>query len=234
MIAKFNLYDFIAVLIPGLFFLWVTGPLLGLLGVFDQGSGLSNATILLTVGYVTGLLLQGISQNPVEKILKWWWGGLPSARWLLLNDDHWTSQKRQAIYSAILARFDVDLNAERLGSGGRNGQPAALKRAGEIFRLCYRSIEKKSEFPQIFNAQYGLFRCLFLTCLLSTVIAVGQAAAHHQAGALTRADIAVGCGLAVAALVAYARVKKRGEDFAAAVYDVFLVQQGRARPPAVV
>src|SRR5437870_8261846 len=145
MIARFSLYDFIAVVIPGIFFLWAVGTLadvFALSKVVPLSGGITETSVLVVVGYVTGLLLQGISQHVFERMLLWWWGGFPSARWLLPDDARFTGQYKQEVAAAVGSKFGVVLD---LGSNGGADQAARLKRNQEIFRRCYRAIDKLSE-----------------------------------------------------------------------------------------
>jgi hypothetical protein len=98
-----------------------------------------------------------------------------------------------------------------------------LKRNQEIFYRCYRSVEKASELPQTFVAQYGLFRALFTTfTLLAMVVGFVMSIEYYREGILgTERGISL-LMCAAGATVTYWRVRKRGEDFAKAVYDVFL------------
>src|SRR5207237_7437566 len=103
MVNRFSLYDFIAVVIPGIFFLWAVGTLadvFALSKVVPLSGGITETSVLVVVGYVTGLLLQGISQHVLERMLLWWWGGFPSARWLLPDDARFTAQYKQEVAAA--------------------------------------------------------------------------------------------------------------------------------------
>ena len=60
MIARFNLYDFIANLIPGVCFLWCSSIMASSVGhhvPLDFSGGLAETSIIVTVGYVVGLML---------------------------------------------------------------------------------------------------------------------------------------------------------------------------------
>jgi len=111
MIPRFDLYDFIADLIPGLVFLWCVQVLVGPVGwplPLDFAGGLAETSILVALGYITGLLLQGVSQELVEKrILIPLWKGFPSERWLLPDDDHFSADYKQRMESLIVKRFKV-------------------------------------------------------------------------------------------------------------------------------
>ena len=102
---------------------------------------------------------------------------------------------------------------------------ARMKRAHEVFYRCYRSIEKASDLPQTFNAQYGLFRGLLTTFFLLALISIGFAMqqmwlAHSF---VLSPHLIFAAAALVAALISYQRTKKRGEDFTQAVLDIFLV-----------
>src|SRR6266568_5935495 len=86
MIARFSLYDFIAVVMPGIFFLWAISTFLGEhlpSSVGPAAGDLAETSVIIVVGYVVGLLLQGLSHKFTEGALLRVWGGFPSARWLL-------------------------------------------------------------------------------------------------------------------------------------------------------
>jgi len=219
MLARFSLYDFIAVIMPGLFFIWAltltpVGPTLR--ATVNFSGGLSDTSILIVIGYVTGLILHGISGRVTEKFLLFTWGGFPSARWLLPTDRTLSRTYKAELAFAVKEKFGADMP-------GENRETAAdvLKRNQEIFYRCYRAVEKLSELPQTFVAQYGLYRSLF-TVFAVLIILGGWSYIvdyHWQLG--SKASIALGAWL-VGMCVSYWQVKKRGEDFAKSVYDVFL------------
>jgi hypothetical protein len=57
MLAKFTLYCFIAVMIPGAFLLWAVGAITDLpeLAIVGLGANLVEASVFVVVAYVTGL-----------------------------------------------------------------------------------------------------------------------------------------------------------------------------------
>ena len=228
MIARFSLYDFIAVVVPGVFFVWVLSAFLGLeLGgtLLPAAGDLTETSLLIVIGYVIGLLLQGLSQRYTEGLLITLWGGFPSARWLLPNDDHFTNEFRKELGGALSAQFGIALSGEQVNTANR---PTAMKRNQEIFRRCQRFAESKSELPHIFNAQYGLFRLLLTTfSLLSILAAIETVHAWLSARFLDVAGLAVLVFSLGGALISYWRVEKRAQDFAGAVYDVFLANASR-------
>jgi hypothetical protein len=85
--------------------------------------------------------------------------------------------------------------------------------------------------PLTFNAHYGLFRCLLTMFALLAVLSLlgliwallicrGQAAAFGIWTGLSTAS----------AVIAYGRCKKRSEDFAQSVFDLFMA--GTANKPS--
>lgn len=218
MIPRFPLYDFIAAVIPGIFFLWATTQVAGVAGTsipVALNGGLAETSTLIALAYVTGLLLQGISQTITENILKTAWGGLPSARWLLADDKSLSASYRERLLESAQAHFRLPTRSE----GTRQEQ---LKQNQELFYLIYNAVDqaKLSERPQLFNAQYGLFRCLLTTfCLLVIIAGAALLIDNDQYQSIAIILILSALG----ALISYFRVKKRGEDFTKAIYDLFMV-----------
>ncbi len=219
MTAKFSLYDFIAVLIPGLLFIWATSSFSDLVGITINVSltgGLAETSILTALAYVTGLLLQGISQGITEKILTKIWGGFPSARWLLQEDNKFSKGYKEKIFQLVEKKFNMALDR----GGSRDER---MKKNQEIFYLCYNAVDKAklSERPQLFNAQYGLFRCLLTSfCLLLLLGVLILITSKLNAGGKAFALLSFSF---VGAIISYFRAKKRGEDFAKSIYDLFIV-----------
>lgn len=218
MLNKFSLYDFIAVIIPGIFFLgavkaFVDIPILEQL--IPLSDGITNTFVFIVIGYVSGLLLQGLSQHITEKILLWWWGGFPSAQWLLPKNKRFTDKYKQELSVALQNKFHVELN---LTADEQVSTVDALKRNQEIFYRCFRSIEKLSDLPQIFNAQYGLFRCLFTTFILLAFLSGWKMIKTW----FQSDDALLFILFLLGTVICYWRVLKRADDFARSVYDVFL------------
>ena len=216
MISRFSLYDFIAALIPGILFLWVISTFADSIDIPFTG-GLAETSVLVALGYVTGLILQGISQGLTEKILLKAWGGFPSARWLLPDDRKFSREYKIKIKQIVEDKYSIKADDDQ-------SKEEQLKRNQEIFYLCYNAVDKEklSDRPQIFNAHYGLFRCLLttFTFLFLSGLAVFLFSEPQKKSVI--------CGVlvftAIGAVVSYFRTKKRGEDFAKSIYDLFLVQ----------
>lgn len=177
MIARFDVYDFVASLMPGLVFLWWVQTLAALFGwtlPLDFSGGLAETSILIALGYITGLLLQGLSQGLVEKcILKPLWGGFASERWLLPDDDYFSAAYKNRLLALIRERFgmstDPDLPADCPPDCERE---LRLKKNRELFYLVYHAVGESSARPLIFNAHYGLFRVLLTLFIVLAVFSL--------------------------------------------------------------
>ena len=224
MIVKFNLYDFIAVVIPGMLFLWAISFFTEQVGLkinLPFSGGIAETFILIGLSYVMGLLIQGISQGITEKALLWIWDGFPSAKWLLPEDTRLSTEYKNKILQIVQQKYGLSIKNELAEKLSPNQEKKAiLQKKQEIFYLCYNAVEKLSDRPHIFNAQYGLFRCLltsfsvlFIICLL--ILFFGNLS--NKALVLYLAIFFL-----IGTIVSYFRTKKRGEDFAKSVYDLFL------------
>jgi hypothetical protein len=231
MIPRFDLYDFMANLIPGLVFLWCVQVLAGLFGwtlPLNFTGGLAETTILIAQGYITGLLLQGLSQCLVERcILKPLWGGFPSERWLLSDDDHLSALYKERLLELIRERFKVGTEPEIPSDcPPEQARRFRVKKNQELFRLIYSRIGETSPRPLTFNAQYGLFRVLLTMSGLLALFALGgfawSACCHPDR--LTSFTLWTAVVL-TATLISYFRAKKRAEDFAQSVFDLFMANR---------
>jgi hypothetical protein len=219
MTTRFSLYDFIAVLIPGFLFIWAVSSFSDLVGIsinISLAGGLAETSVLIALAYVTGLLLQGISQGITEKILTRIWGGFPSARWLLQEDTTLSKSYKEKIFQLIQNKFNIAVESAQ-------SRDERMKKNQEIFYLCYNAVDKAkmSERPQLFNAQYGLFRCLLTSFCLLLLLGILILIASKPGGsgkALWLSSFSL-----VGTIISYFRAKKRGEDFAKSIYDLFIV-----------
>ncbi|WP_456332471.1 hypothetical protein [Fervidibacter sacchari] len=192
----------------------------------DFSGGLAETSILVALGYITGLLLQGLSQGLVEKhILIQVWKGFPSERWLLPDDKHFSADYKERLRSLITERFKVTTEPELPPNcPPDHEQELRLRKNRELFSLCYHDVGNANPRPLILNAHYGLFRCLLtmfaLLALLSLVeLVCALLIRKSQAMALGVWT----CLFAISAVIAYVRCKKRAEDFAQSVFDLFIV-----------
>jgi len=216
MLSKFSLYDFIAVAIPGILFLWGISLVSGSINIPLTG-GLAETSVLVALGYVIGLILQGISQGLTEKILLKLWGGFPSDRLLLQDDNTFSKEYKNKIKKVVETKYSIKTD----DNSSNEVQP---KKNQEIFYLCYNAVDKEklSERPQIFNAHYGLFRCLLTTFILLGLLNGGLLIFNGSK------NKALSCGILIFSLVgvmvSYFRAKKKSEDFAKSIYGLFLVR----------
>jgi len=230
MISRFDTYDFIANLIPGLVFLWCVQKLTALFSwnfVLNFDSELIGVSILIAIGYVTGLLLQGVSQGFVEKhVLKRLWKGFPSDRWLLSDDKHFSSGYKKRLLELITEQFKVSTEPDIPNTCSPDcARELCLKKNHELFYLCYHKVGDSNQRPLIFNAQYGLFRCLLTMFAILAVASLGGLIL--AAAVWCNREKALSFGVwtslfAISAIISYARCKKRGEDFAQSIFDLFI------------
>jgi len=215
MMSKFSLYDLIAVTIPGILFLWGISLFSSSISIPLTG-GLPETSVLVALGYVIGLILQGISQGLTEKVLFKMWGGFPFERWLLPDDNEFSKEYKRKIKKAVEDKFSIKVDAEQ-------SKEEQLKRNQEIFYLCYNAVDKEklSDRPQIFHAHYGLFRCLLTTFTFLFLFDLGVLLIGEPQE--TSVIYGVLISTIIGAVVSYFRTKKRGEDFAKSIYDLFLV-----------
>ena len=232
MIAKFSLYDFIASLIPGLVFLWVLDQLATLAGLrspFPTSGQLAETSMMVALGYVVGLMLQAISEHITEKkVLSRLWGGFPSARWLLPDDPKFSAGYKTRVLDLIAERFKVTTEPDiPEGCSHDKEQELRLNKNQELFYLCYNAVDNINPRPQMFNAQYGLFRCLLTLFALLTLTSVALAVWKWKA-LPDKQSLLMFLPLCFAGLtwLSYLRCTKRGQDFAKSIYDLFI-----ASPP---
>ncbi|MCX8107269.1 MAG: hypothetical protein N3G20_00535 [Verrucomicrobiae bacterium] len=94
-------------------------------------------------------------------ILKPLWGGFPSERWLLPDDDNFSAPYKTRLLNLIRDRFgvgaDPELPTDCIPDRARQ---LRLKKNRELFYLVYRAVGETSPCPLTFNAHYGLFRVL--------------------------------------------------------------------------
>ena len=133
MLGKFNLYDFIAVVIPGLFFLWVIGIFTRQLGIpinIPFSGGIGETSVLIALSYVVGHLLQAVSQGITEKVLLWVWGGFPSAKWLLPNNTRLSSEYKNKIFHVVHQHFDISIASVEENLSPKKSEKTTIKISG--------------------------------------------------------------------------------------------------------
>lgn len=222
MMGKFNAYDFIAVVIPGMFFIWALGAfskVLNLEDILPKNGDLAETSILIVQGYILGLLLQGISQHLLEHVVTWFWGGLPSDRMLLPQDSTFPNDYKQNLRNLIRNKFNLSVRTDEVS---QQELDTVLRDNHAAFRLCYRSIEKLAEAPAVFNAQYGLFRCLLAMFGLLSLIELVMLGRSYMSGLSDISPHIVNIVIfAIGGFISYLRMEKRAQDFSRSVYDLF-------------
>lgn len=214
---KFNFYDFIAVLIPGLFFLISLKILIGFSSIdfyVTSSLELMNSFALIVFGYVFGVLLQGISQGITQKLLSLLWGGLPSEKWLLDSESKLTSDYKNQLWNKINLTFHRDKPI---------GELLQIKKVNnEIFYLIYRHIEKQkiTEKHQIFNAQFSFFRCLLTAFVFLLVVSIYQILCSWSFDFKNLSFLIFSF---IGIVVSYSGALRRGEDFVKCILDSFIV-----------
>ena len=240
MLGRFGVYDFIANLIPGLAFLWALSWLAQFFGhrpIIPISGSIGDTTVMIAWAYIVGLLLQGIAQGVVERAVLVLSGGFPSAKWLLEGGECFTDQHRKALKEAIHDYFGEPVEPVIAnGLDAKTRDALRLRRYQELFYLCYNLVEQKklSDRPLIFNAQYGLFRALLTFALMLLVVFSisfwqgWKEIVQRNSVGVFQSVIAF---LVISAVISYFRMKKRGEDFAKSVYDLFYGFYRQEREP---
>jgi hypothetical protein len=230
MMQKFGTYEFLADLIPGLALLWVLDWVCRFFGAplfIPIGGSLGESAVLIAWAFLAGLLIQGIGQGIVEKVILWFSGGFPSARWLLDGGPGLSAEYRGELKKAIGIYFGVPVEPDVSNeTPPEEVRKAKLRRYQELFYLCYNLVDQKklSDRPLAFNAHYGLFRALLTLSLLSLMVfgslLIWKWTYISRKGATVFFGALVAL-LLVASLISFFRMRKRGEDFARSVYDLF-------------
>ena len=227
MIGKFNVYDFLADLLPGLLVLWCLEQILKTRGValpITFSGNFAEASMLIVFGFLVGLFLQRVGERLLDPVLKWLWQGFPSGRWLLPDNTEYPFKNR--VIELVSKHFGVSTEAgtpAALSAEENNKRRMATNQA--IFYLCYNYVDqhKLSDRPLIFNAQYGMFRGLltaFALVFVLSCIFFGHFWIHDLKSNL-RSFIGTASMIPLMWL-AYAGCKRRGENFARSIYDLFV------------
>ena len=172
MLQKFGPYEFLANLIPGLAFISAVSWLADFFGhrpVLPITGTVGETSALIAWAYVVGLLMQGIAEGVVEKIVLAWTGGYPSWRWMIEGGDGFTPEHRSKLKDAIREYFGETVEPRiPTNASPREVLNARRRRYQELFYLCFNLVEQKklSDRPLAFNAHYGLFRVLLALNLI--------------------------------------------------------------------
>jgi hypothetical protein len=236
MLSKFNVYDFIGDIIPGLTCIWAMEWFFKTAGVgspLPAAGQLTETSTLIVLGYLCGLMLQALSETITEKrVLLRLWKGFPSERMLLPNDSSFSAERKQDILKLVRERFHVGTDPIIPEGASPESEEAIRRRKNqELFSLCYNYVDNLSPKVLLFNAQYGMFRCLvtLFALLLVGSIPVTWSAWSGPFGKNWQRLLVPAVFLAFGWL-SYLRCCKRSKDFARAVYDLFI--SGVAAPPS--
>lgn len=235
MLAKFNIYDFLADIVPGITFVWAIEVFLRVAGIpspLPSSGQLSETSVIVVLGYVCGLMLQGVSEAVTEKkILLRIWKGFPSERTLLPADRTFTSERKAEILRLIGERFKVSVEPViPEGTSAEGEAQLRRKKSQELFYLCYGYVENLSPKVLLFNAQYGMFRCLITTFALLFLLSVPVVLASWSGSFGSNWHrLLWPAALSLFTWISYLRCAKRSKDFVRAVYDLFT--SGVAAPP---
>ncbi len=241
MLEKFNIYDLVANLIPGALFFWSLELLCRMTAVSlplpfkDSGQwDLKEASMLVVLCYVAGLLWQALSVLTVEKFMKWrWGGGFISGILMLPGEKQSLPAATQARIRALAAeRFQIAPEAEiPPDTKPKQARRMRLGKNQEIFFLCFSYVFSLSPRPQVFNSQYCQFRCLTAIFGFFTLAALAVGIAHPPGGGCSDcwkvwvfAGIYAGC-----TWLFYRSCDAYGWNFAGSVYDLFVA--GVAKMP---
>lgn len=162
--TKFNYYEIIGYVIPGAIFIWAFTILSRIFGSsldFIFQNNLQSIVFILSLSYMVGHLIQGLSKK-YEKYLIKIWGGLPSVRFLRKEDEFYTSEFKKNLKEAIIKYFSLDAYSNEC-------HPSILdKRYQDMFYQCYSFVDQKclTEQHKSFNATYGFFRGIAIISII--------------------------------------------------------------------
>lgn len=106
-----------------------------------------------------------------------------------------------------------------------------LKKNRELFSLVYHAVGDTNPRPLTFNAHYGVFRVLLTMFAVLALLSLAGLAWAWCSRPVGRLPLALwSAGFVAATIIAYFRCKKRSEDFAQSVYDLFMT--GAAGKPS--
>lgn len=216
-IDKLSLYDFVAILIPGIFFLISTEMILNVASsefVVPEGNNFSLLLLLIVFGYITGILLQGLSQTITERILKLLGKGQLSEKCLMDNNQFLTEDYKKIFWEKVHLKLN---RSKPTGS-----EQKIRKNNREIFSLIVKLIEreKPGDKNQIFIAQFSFFRSLLTVFIILIGLLVFN---YFNNGNFTRIEILILVFSLIGVLISYSGVKRRNEDFVRATLDTFIV-----------
>jgi hypothetical protein len=161
--SKLNLYDFLGYIIPGSLIVLILNSFFEnvldtnfILNVND--GSIVETTSFIILSYFIGILMHELSQIIEKYFLKKIWGGFPSERFLLDNDEKYSEEFKNELKKVIESKYNIKLNNTR-------------KKNQEAFNLIYSKVQKLdgNDKIQLFNTIYGMCRSLFSGVIVSSV-----------------------------------------------------------------
>lgn len=238
--SKFNFYDFVGYLLPGILLITFIYWLLKGFLVIDLNLELKtigDSVILIAASYFAGHIVQAIG-NTIENQQVKTWGGVFSEQFLREDNNFFSKEFKVLFREYAKESFSLELNTEETDI------EVQKKHRQEVFYLCYYLIvqENAALHTEIFNGLYGLYRGILVTnwigCIVSLTIAWKQIiillCAYFKlhlnySGFLNYNNFQLWAGCIIALFLILLmrplemRFKRFGQSFAGSVYRNFYV-----------
>jgi hypothetical protein len=227
---KFNYYDFIANIIPGMFLVWIINSLVGYNFLF--GNVITDSLIFIVLSYILGLMIQFFSKYLIESLVKFiFWKNcffseislIKSSK--MLNETLRNQVNNYAVNKLGIKKDSIDLlnKIKVYGLFGRikrrfdKNYWNEYKKALSISNLIYRKIDTISkdkniaQKAQLQNNYYSLFRGLSMLFILTSFL-IGYIMYSYE----TYRTLELGIYFAISIvgfIVFFIRTKERGEHY---------------------
>lgn len=170
-----------AMVIPGVFAMWVFQDQLTFIKeaegwFFHLLEGIVvPALIFSAVGYVLRSVFRSTSkfifQNPLFKENEIY---MPTTNYLFWNDDFFSEEKKERIYSKILDKYQVNIPKGNVKKRDERSVRKIIAEAVEKIRVDFREKGNNDSIVLDYNIQYGMYRNLFgglvWSCLFIAII----------------------------------------------------------------
>ncbi|MEN2993692.1 MAG: hypothetical protein ABDH91_09105 [Bacteroidia bacterium] len=224
----FDLYDFIANILPGYLFLWLIqgylsrgGMKVEWLSVLDEATA-RGVVLQIVLAYVVGMLLQGASHmlwgqlerkgGMIEKLL---FSETASNLVLCGLYPSLSPSYKQRLAQIFRRRFNLPSSLEA-------GETKEALSPRETFNLMYRSLQNRPPILTIQIARYGFYRVLFVVGVLGILaeLLLGLFASR------LRWEISLEMFIAYLAIawISFCGYKRRSYESAKMVCDLFLIE----------
>ncbi len=161
---KFDFYEFVGVLLPGVVLLTVVGLVFPSLKADIVGTDMSVGDFgwRTMLAYVVGHLLQGIG-NLIERAYWWFWGGMPT---------DWIRSGKRPLIAGEQQRLLQHNVRKLLGNEAFELEKVNSHQWDSITRQVYAYVSDAglSYRVDVFNGNYGLFRGVASALLVSLVL----------------------------------------------------------------